>query len=125
MRVGDSVWHASRQEIPNATQATYDEPNEIVTRFNYLTVMAASGYVQVMKYGEDVNNTWNVVANQRAFENKIKVGDLFWVDGHSPNEEIESKYGFGSSANAVVVAVGKGNVSMEITLKRNKNQRIK
>lgn len=125
MRVGDSVWHASRQEIPNATQATYDEPNEIVTRFNYLTVMAASGYVQVMKYGEDVNNTWNVVANQRAFENKIKVGDLFWVDGHSPNDEIESKYGIGSSANAVVVAVGKGNVSMEITLKRNKNQRIK
>jgi hypothetical protein len=122
MRVGDSVWVAKRQNIPNATKATYDEPKEIRTRLNYLTVMAASGYIQVMKYGEDVDNTWIVTANMRAFGNEIKEGDLFWVDGESPNAELEEKYGNGASANAVVRSVSKGNLMMEVTLMRNKNQ---
>ena len=123
MRIGDRVWHASRKEIPNATKATFDEPKRYFTRFNYLTVMAASGYIQVMKYGEDVDNTWNVVARQSDFGGKIKVGDLFWVDGASPDVDLEYTYGNGASANAVVTAVGYGNVNMQITLKRNKNQK--
>lgn len=83
--------------------------------------MAAGGYLQVMKYGEDVDNTWSVVANMRAFSGKIKEGDLFWVDGEMPNEEIETKYGNGASANAVVKSVRLGNHSIEISLTRNKN----
>ena len=122
MRVGESVWYAKRQLIPNATKATFDEPIEIRTRYNYLTVMAASGYIQVMKYGEDIDNTWIVVANMKAFGNEIKEGDLLWVDGEFPNVELEEKYGNGASANAVVQSVAKGNIMMEITLKRNKNQ---
>jgi ribosomal protein S8 len=122
MRVGDSVWYSKRQRIPNATKATYDEPIEIRTRLNYLTVMAASGYIQVMKYGEDVDNTWTLVASMRAFGDEIKEGDLFWVDGESPNAELEEKYGNGASANAVVRSVSKGNLMMEVTLMRNKNQ---
>ena len=122
MRVGESVWHAKRQSIPNATKATYDEPIEYRTRLNYLTVMAASGYIQVMKYGEDVDNTWIMVASMRAFGNEIKEGDLLWVDGDSPIAELEEKYGNGASANAVVKSVSKGNLMMEVTLVRNKKQ---
>lgn len=122
MRVGESVWYAKRQVIPNSTKATYENPIEIRTRLNYLTIMAASGYVQVMKYGEDIDNTWIMVANMRAFGNEIKEGDLLWVDGECPNVELESKYGNGASANAIVKSVAKGNLMMEITLKRNKNQ---
>ena len=122
MIVGDSVWHASRIVIPNATRATFETPTEIKTRFNYLTVMASGGYLQVMKYGEDVDNTWSVVANMRAFGGKIKEGDLFWVDGKKPNDEIEQKYGNGASANAVVKSVRLGNHSIEITLTRNKDE---
>jgi hypothetical protein len=122
MRVGDSVWHAKRENIANATKATYETPNEIRTRLNYFTVMCASGYIQVMKYGEDIDNTWTVVANAREFGGKIKEGDLFWVDGEKPNEAIERKYGNGASANAVVKSVRLGNRSIEITLTRNKNR---
>lgn len=122
MRIGDSVWHAKRQNIPNATKATYELPKEIRTRLNYLTVMAASGYVQVMKYGEDIDNTWIVVANMRHFDSEISVGDLFWVDGAFPNEELENKYGNGASANAYVASIQKGNTMLQITLKRNKSQ---
>jgi hypothetical protein len=75
-----------------------------------------------MKYGEDVDNTWIMVASMRAFGNEIKEGDLFWVDGKKPNEEIEEKYGNGASANAVVKSVRLGNHSIEITLTRNKNE---
>lgn len=84
--------------------------------------MAASGYLQVMKYGEDVDNTWSVVANMRVFGGEIKEGDLLWVDGDIPNAELEEKYGNGASANAVVVSVNQGNHALNITLKRNKNQ---
>ena len=122
MRVGDCVWHSKRVEIPNVTQAKYDAPTEIRTRLNYFTVMCASGYIQVMKYGEDIDNTWTVVANAREFSGKIKEGDLFWVDGEKPNDEIERKYGNGASANAVVKSVRLGNRSIEITLTRNKNR---
>ena len=122
MRVGESVWHAKRQQIPNAKTPTYDEPLEIRTRLNYLTVMAASGYIQVMKYGEDIDNTWTIVASMRHFGGKVKEGDLFWVDGECPNEEIECKYGNGASANAVVKSVRLGNHSIEIILTRNKNK---
>lgn len=122
MILGDSVWHSKRLEIPNATTPKYEEPTSIKTRLNHFTVMSASGYIQVMKYGEDVDNTWTAVANMRAFEGKIKEGDLFWVDGKTPNEEIERKYGNGASANAVVKSVRLGNRSIEITLTRNKNE---
>jgi hypothetical protein len=84
--------------------------------------MAARGYVQVMKYGEDIDNTWIGIASMRAFSDKIKEGDLFWVDGAYPNEELEKKYGNGASANAVVKSVAQGNHCLEITLQRNKNQ---
>jgi hypothetical protein len=76
-----------------------------------------------MRYGEDIDNTWIAVASMRYFGDKIKEGDLFWIDGAFPIEEIETKYGNGASANAVVKSVARGNHSMEITLQRNKNQK--
>ena len=125
MRVGDCVWHSSRIETHNATQPKYEKPTEIRTRLNYFTVMCASGYIQVVKYGEDIDNTWTVVASMRDFNGKIKAGDLFWVDGEKPNDEIERKYGNGASANAVVKSARLGNRSIEITLTRNKSRVVR
>lgn len=124
MRVGETIWFASRIEKPNATIAEYSAPEKIVTRFNYITVMPATsrGYAEVVKYGEDVQSVWTVVANLRAFYGKIKVGDLFWVDGEMPIAEIEEEYGSGSSATAVVKAVNYVNHSISITLYRNKDK---
>lgn len=123
MRIGDKVWHSSRIEVPNATIPTYSKPSEIVTRTNYMTVMPASSKpMAVFQYGEDISDKWVVIASQRAFNGKIKVGDVFWVDGANPITKLETEYGFGATANAEVVSVDYVNATMTIILKANKRQ---
>lgn len=124
MRFGSKVWLSRRIEIPNATMPSYEEPIEIITRPNYFTVMSAvgGGYVEVIKHGETIYDTWNVVANANAFSGKIKQGDLMWVDGQEPIEEIEKENGIGASANAIVNSVSEGNISLSIVLKTNHNK---
>ena len=124
MRVGQSIWHSARINLDNAEVSEFAEPTEIRTRFNYFTVMPATsrGYMEVMKYGEDIDSTWTAIANDRAFHGKINVGDLFWLDGEKPIPELEEEYGNGSTATAVVKSVAYVNMSISITLTRNKDQ---
>ena len=127
MRVGEIIWHSSRKEIPNAEIAEFEAPYEIRTRFNYLTVMPATarGSLQIMQYGERIDNYWTIIANARYFSGKIKEGDLMWVDGEKPIEQVEEEYGIGASANAIVKSVAKVNHSISITLERNQNRETK
>lgn len=124
MRFGEKVWHAKRTNDFNAEIAEYESPVFYINRPNYLTVMKAvsRGYMEVMKYGEDLDNTWTVIALGRAFDGVFKEGDAMWVDGESPIEEIEKKYGIGASANAIVKSVAEVNKTIGITLTRNKEQ---
>ena len=124
MRIGEKVWHARRIDNANATITEFEKPTEIFTRFNYFTVMPATsrGFLEIMKYGEDINNTWTVIANANAFEGKIKEGDKMWVDGHKPIDALESEYGYGATANAVVKNVSYVNLTLSITLTQNKEQ---
>lgn len=124
MRVGASIWHSARINTNNAEVAEYAEPIEIKTRFNYFSVMPATsrGFMEVMKYGEDVDSTWTAIANSKAFNGKIKVGDLFWLDGDKPISELEAEYGNGATATAVVKSVSYVNLTIAITLTRNKEQ---
>ena len=97
MRVGERIWHSARINEANAEIAEFSEPTEIRTRFNYFTVMPATsrGFMEVMKYGEDIDSTWTAIANDRAFHGKIKEGDLFWLDGEMPIPELEADNGYG------------------------------
>ena len=124
MRVGDKIWHSSRINEDNAEVAEYGFPTEIKTCFNYFTVMPATsrGFMEVMKYGEDVDSTWTAIANDRAFHGKIKVGDLFWLDGEKPIAKLETEYGNGATATAVVKSVSYVNTTIAITLTRNKDK---
>lgn len=124
MRVGESVWHSARINEANSEIAEFSEPAEIRTRFNYFTVMPATsrGFMEVMKYGEDIDSTWTAIANDRAFHGKIKVGDLFWLDGEKPIPELEAEYGNGATATAVVKSVAYVNLTIAITLTRNKDK---
>ena len=124
MRIGDSVWHSARINADNAEIADFAEPTEIRTRCNFLTVMPATsrGFMEVMKYGEDIDSTWTAIANDRAFHGKIKEGDLFWLDGETPNADLEAEYGNGATATAVVKSVAYVNLTIAITLTRNKDQ---
>ena len=76
----------------------------------------------MFKYGEDIDNVWTVIANARSFGGKIKEGDVMWVDGHKPDDNLEAQYGYGCTANAVVKSVSYVNYSMSITLIRNRDQ---
>ena len=126
MRIGQSIWHSARINTPNAEVSEYAEPSKICNHFNYFTVMPATsrGFTEVMKYGEDVDSTWTAIANYRSFEGKIKEGDLFWLDCEKPIPEIEEKYGIGSTATAVVKSVAYVNLTIYITLTRNKDKVI-
>lgn len=124
MRFGKLVYHSKRIDDKNARMPSYEPPTAYVSRANYLSVMSAvsRSFMEVMKYGEDLTNTWTVIANSRAFDGVFKEGDLMWVDGESPIKEIEDEYGNGSSANAIVRAVVEVNETISITLTRNKEQ---
>ena len=127
MRIGKSVWLSKRKDDINATTPEYEEPIEIVTRANYFTLMPAStgGFMEMVKSGENLYNTWVAVANSRHFDGVIKAGDLMWVDGESPIQEVEAEYGFGTSATAVVVNVAEANLYITIRLERNQKQQLR
>lgn len=124
MRVGKSVWHAKRINDLNAEIGEYEKPTEIVTKFNYFTVMPASsrGFMEVLKSGETLYDTWTATANSKYFDTKFKAGDLMWVDGESPIESIENEYGNGASATAEIKNVAEVNLTIAIRLERNQNQ---
>lgn len=124
MQLGQSIWIASRKEIPNAKTPKYDEPKEVKLRLNFFTIMPAStrGGLEVLKYGENIFNTWTGIASARNFYGQLKEGDLLWIDGHFPIKEIEEKYGYGASANAVIKSVLPANLSLNLIIVSNPNQ---
>lgn len=124
MKVGKSVWHARRINDLNAEIGEYEKPTEIVTRFNYLTVMPAvsRGFMEVIKSGETLYDTWTATANSKYFDGKFKVGDLMWVDDESPITDLEKEYGNGATANAVIKSALEVNHTINIILTRNQEQ---
>ena len=124
MRVGQSVWIARRKDLPNAEIAEYDQPIEHITRFNYLTIMPASsrGFLERTQHGEEVFNRWTGVANGNAFNDKIAEGDVMWVDGAKPDKALEDKYGYGCTANAIVISALPVNHTISLVLETNREQ---
>lgn len=126
MNFGESIWYAKRTNSNAEENASYGVPVEIITAPNFFTCMSAEsgGYLQYLKYGETLFETWNVNANARVFGHSFSEGDLFWVDGHKPNQEIEQKYGNGASANAIVDNISFGRFVISIVLRQNQKQVI-
>ena len=150
MRVGMSVWHAKRTNELNAEIGTYEKPTEIVVRFNYFTVVPAvsRGFMEVLKSGETLYDTWTGVANAKYFQDKFgfvlgqsklgfdnvlsnqrvikqfKEGDLFWLDGEIPplEEQLSETFGYKESATAILTNVAPVNHSLSLRFERNQNQ---
>ena len=121
MREHETIWYASRTSDDNATVPTYAKPQQIVLQFNYFTVVPAisRGYMEVMKYGETLTKTWTAIANANHFYGMFKEGDVFYVDGATPNQTLEEMYGYGCSANAVAKSVLPVRNTISITLEVN------
>lgn len=127
MRVGKSVWYANRINEFNAETEKFAEPIEVKTAWNYFTVMPAvsRGYLETMKYGERLLDTWTVIANGAKFADKIHEGDVMWINDSPFTEKnaiLEEEYGYGATANAVVKSVAEVNFTINITLERNQKQ---
>jgi hypothetical protein len=122
MKFGSSIWHCKRINDLNDDNPEYGVPSQIILRPNYLSCVPATskGYMAVMMYGEKLTDTWMMIASP-SFNGDIQVGDLFWLDGSSPVEDIENMYGNGSSANAIVRDISEVNFTTSITLERNQN----
>ena len=124
MKVGEKVWHSKRKEITNAEIEEFEKPYDITTRFGYLTCMpkTTTGNIVIEQYGETTYKYWTIIANSRYFNGKFKEGDLMWVGGEKPIENIEEEYGYGTSANAKVKAVLPVNHSIHIVLEQNQKR---
>lgn len=117
MKQGSFVWLASRIDTPNAEIEDFRTPTKIALRNNYFTCQPATsgGYLAIMQFGEMVSNTWICKANSMVFSNKIKVGDLMWVDGKKPTSNVD----YINSANARVVSVNEIDKTINIILVQN------
>lgn len=126
MKMMTKIWHSKRVSKKNAQTPIYKLPTDYILRANFLTVMPANsrGYAEVLKYGETLDDTWTMVANNTFFSNVFNVGDILWVDGAEPNNAIETQYGNGASGNAIVKNVAYDNFCIRITLVRNQSQKI-
>lgn len=124
MKVGEKIYHAKRISDENAEINEYAKPTELTTKFNYLTCVSSvtRGYIEVLQYGERVTDFWTIIAKTSNFKNKFAKGDVMWVDGEKPIENIEEMYGYGASANAVIKSIGYGNLYMTISLEVNQNR---
>lgn len=124
MRAGQTIWHSKRIKNNNATIEEYEAPVKYVLQFNYLSVMPASsqGLLEIMKYGEDIDKTWTMIANYMYFDGFFNEGDAVWVDGEEPIADLETKYNNGATATAIVKNVSYVNTTISITLTKNKGQ---
>jgi hypothetical protein len=125
MKIGSTIYHSKRKAVKNAETQAFELPVSYTIRPNYLTIMPASsgGYTEIARYGEKIDNYWLLICNERCFANKFGVGDIFYIDGAFPIVDIEEKYGYGASGNAVVKVVATDNLCTRITLERNQGQK--
>jgi hypothetical protein len=119
MKNGSIVWLSRRKDIENALVEEFLEPQKIILKNNFFTCQPAcnGGYLAILRYGENISNTWNCIANANFFKDKIKMGDLMWVDGAQPIKEEHHL----NTANARVVSVNTINTTMQITLEKNQS----
>ena len=124
MKQGEKVYYSKRKYIENAITQEYQKPKEITLKYNYFTCMKASGYMEIVEYGERISSMWVCIANSNFFKDKISKGDLFWVEGKKPLKESEltEMLGYGESANAIVIDVLYTDHTIKIVLESNENE---
>ena len=122
MRNGDLVWYCKRLSKDGDELEVFDKPVAIRLGFQNLTVQPMSGYDNVVEFGEDINKTWNCIAQPyKKWFGVIKEGDRFYVDGAEPeipNNGAEPDDGWGYDANAKVVSVRPQNVALRFILQK-------
>lgn len=117
MRMGKTIWHCMRINSDDVAIKKYDKPTPYRLRFGHLTVQPATGYSNTILFGEQIQKTWIMIANQAEFQGIFHEGDLLYVDDNTPNLS-DSDYENGQNANAVIDSVREQNLVIYIVLKK-------
>lgn len=123
MRNGSKVWYCIRTSPHNAEVSTFDEPQEFVLRpYNRsiggksMTIQPKNGFTDRMEYGETTSATQRAILQPYlAWYGTFNVGDRFYLDGATPNEN-DGEYG--ENANYEVEYVAYQNEVIELSLKK-------
>ena len=116
MKFGSKVWYCKRLSEPDENGEEFSKPIEIRTRPRYFTVMAKSGFSDIMEFGEKISSFLTAVAQPyNTWESSFSVGDLFYCNGEMPSED---EHYYGQNANYVVHSINYGNQIIKMTLKK-------
>lgn len=117
MRMGKVIWHCARINNKESDIKEYDSPRPYRLNFGCLNLQPASGYLNTVAFGEQIEKKWILLADQRRFENVFHEGDLMYIDGNTPNMS-DPDYKNGQDANALVVSVREQNRRIRIVLEK-------
>lgn len=112
MKFGERIWHAKAIIVDNEI-VDYEIPYAITLRPMYLSIMPSGGDFTIQEYGRDDSSKWTGIAYSSFFKNVFHEGDLLYLDGATPNGEIE----FGNNANAVIKDVREYNQTFRLNIK--------
>ncbi len=116
MRLGQPIYHCKRTSDEEDDLITYSSPIKYTTRFGFINVQPASGYTDTVQYGESITKIWNGSANLDIFNGQITEGDVFYLDGDTPDQNLPN----GENATALCTSVRPQNRIIRFTLERIK-----
>lgn len=108
------IYHCKAKETE---PIEYEEPTKYKLRFNYLTIMPASGYTNATAYGKDISRIYTGIAKAIYFNGVFKEGDLLYIEGLEPSEN--EAYN-GEYANAEIESVRYQNLFIMLTIRKRK-----
>lgn len=116
MRMGEKIYYCTKKPTPVGIEE-YDAPVEITLQKHHCSVQPTSGYTAIQIYGEKIVNYQTVILQPYVrWIDVFKEGDLFYIEGKTPNSQIEDFYG--ELANFVVDKVFPQNESVRLVLKK-------
>ena len=122
MRNEEKIWYCLRDDKANSEMDEYLAPKELILRMPSIfspvsiTVQPLNGFTDRMAYGETTSKYQRIVLTPYQYwYGKFKEGDLFYLDGQSPQDD--EQY-YGEYANYVVDNVANQNQSIEVTVKK-------
>lgn len=106
------------KRIPKTKPIEYEDPIKIEVRFNYFSIMSASGYTNATAYGQDIVKVYTALANIKYFsEVNFNENDLMYIEGLEPSNDEEY---YGERANAEIDSVRYQNKYITLTIKKRK-----
>lgn len=114
-RWNKTCYIAHKNPIPDIDEDG-NEINTYLKPVKYsINVQQANGYLDVQEFGEKVNEVFKAVVPYN-LKTKIKEGDIAYLDGQTPQDEVEGIYG--STGNFIVDSVRPQNLAAVIYFKR-------